>query len=383
MLNHRPEHLDLATLDDLSLLQALAALPLAGAPRGSAVAEVDPLIGPQLDHDGNSFGPVVSMAKDFAETDLRSDVEKPATDAPDFLTSAIDPHSPVTTVPETDLWANFAANSGELASTFGQAVADAKVPTAGDLIFLDLASAAKGGNGKGKNGGGSTDGGSETGTISEYISGDPGAYNVEIDFKGSWTVDLQQAFIDSADYLSDIIVGDIADVFYRGKIIDDIRIDAKLSDIDGSGGILGQAGPTAIRTDGYLPATAVMEFDIADADTFYDMGLWGDIVLHEMLHSIGFGTIWDYKGLISGAGTDNPLFTGELAAGEIGAAGVPVEQDGGAGTRDSHWDEETFDNEIMTGYINDSNYVSDMTVASLEDLGYDTIYVPPDAPLIG
>lgn len=61
---------------------------------------------------------------------------------------------------------------------------------------------------------------------------------------------------------------------------------------------------------------------------------------------------------------------------------MPVEQDGGPGTRDSHWDEETFGNEIMTGYINNSdNYLSDMTVASLEDLGYDTVWSPDD-PLI-
>ena len=30
----------------------------------------------------------------------------------------------------------------------------------------------------------------------------------------------------------------------------------------------------------------------------------------------------------------------------------PVEQDGGSGTAGSHWDEETFGNELMTGYVN-------------------------------
>ena len=54
---------------------------------------------------------------------------------------------------------------------------------------------------------------------------------------------------------------------------------------------------------------------------------------------------------------------------------MPVEQDGRAGTRDSHWDEETFTNEIMTGYINSNNVFSDLTVASLEDLGYDTVFI--------
>jgi hypothetical protein len=45
-------------------------------------------------------------------------------------------------------------------------------------------------------------------------------------------------------------------------------------------------------------------------------------------------------------------------------------QDGGGGTAGSYWDEGIFTNEIMTGYINPSNYISDVTWASLADLGY-------------
>ena len=71
----------------------------------------------------------------------------------------------------------------------------------------------------------------------------------------------------------------------------------------------------------------------------------------------------------------------EKMPGYDGLAGVQVEQDGGAGTRDSHWDEETFGNEIMTGYINISgNYLSDMSIASLGDLGYEM--APADDILI-
>ena len=156
-----------------------------------------------------------------------------------------------------------------------------------------------------------------------------------------------------------------------------------MKEIDGEGNILGQAGPTAIRTDGYLPATAVMQFDIADANALNADGidLWQDVVFHEMLHSVGFGTVWSYLDLLDGAGTDNPLFNGAAATsiyeddfGLTGTLGVPVEQDGGSGTRDSHWDEETFDNEIMTGYIDTANYLSEMTVASLEDTGYVTFW---------
>ena len=48
-----------------------------------------------------------------------------------------------------------------------------------------------------------------------------------------------------------------------------------------------------------------------------------------------------------------------------------VEQDGGSGTAGSHWDEDTFHNELMTGYIDSgSNPFSAMSAASFADLGY-------------
>ena len=50
---------------------------------------------------------------------------------------------------------------------------------------------------------------------------------------------------------------------------------------------------------------------------------------------------------------------------------MPVENSqGGAGTRDSHWRESVFDNELMTGFIDDVNSLSAVTVESFRDLGY-------------
>ncbi|MEE8140340.1 MAG: leishmanolysin-related zinc metalloendopeptidase [Alphaproteobacteria bacterium] len=261
--------------------------------------------------------------------------------------------------------------------------------SAGDLIFLDFESYVRpekpgGGSGKkDKDGNGDPidpSDPSDPGVMSEYLSGPDGGYNILIDFKGTWTVDLQQAFIDAAEWISSFIVGDISDVRYRGQTIDDITITARLTDIDGAGGILGQAGPTAIRTADFLPATGIMEFDIADAATFDAMGLWGNIVFHEMMHTIGFGTVWDFNGLVAGSGTNDPTFTGAGALSEYqlldaGATGVPLEWGYGSGTDESHWRESTFDDEVMTGFINMAgNYLSNMTIASLEDLGYDTTW---------
>jgi hypothetical protein len=89
-----------------------------------------------------------------------------------------------------------------------------------------------------------------------------------------------------------------------------------------------------------------------------------------MSHSLGFGSIWDRLGLVT-----NGLFTGENALAEYldlggSGSGIPVEQDGGGGTAGSHWDEEIFVNELMTGYIDPQNAFSAMSAASFADLGY-------------
>jgi hypothetical protein len=246
-----------------------------------------------------------------------------------------------------------------------------------DLIVLDVESFAKGG----KPGGGTGGGGTGGTTFPNYVSGaanvlNSAEYNIEIVFKGSWTQYYVDQFIQAADYLTTYIHGDVQDVAFRGQIIDDLKITAEMTAIDGAGGILGQAGPTAIRTgastDPYLPATATMQFDIADAANF--AGDFDAIILHEMLHSVGFGSVWSYfPGLVSGG-----LFNGRNAVTEyhadvLGSSGaIPVEQDGGSGTAGSHWDEETFNVELMTGYIDQPvMYVADMTIASLADLGYE------------
>jgi hypothetical protein len=233
--------------------------------------------------------------------------------------------------------------------------------------------AAKGGNGGGGPGGGGGGGTAFPSYISGSANGTAG-FDIKIDFVGTgWTQELYNIFVSAADMLTTLIIGDLQDVSVRskGKItnIDDIVITAELGNIDGLYGILGQAGPTSVRTAGSLPATAQMQFDIVDVNA---MGLeaFADVVLHEMAHSLGFGSIWSRLGLVS-----NGEFTGSNANAEYSALGgdgrIPVELDGGGGTAGSHWDEETFINELMTGYINDGfNPFSKMSAASFADLGY-------------
>jgi len=263
--------------------------------------------------------------------------------------------------------------------------------TTPDLIGIDLshridvsdvaaANAAGGGGG----GGGGKPGGGGTG-FADYTSNIAGsAYNITIQFKGTWSQDLHDVFVDAANRLSSLIVGDVqnVNVIMRGGIraVDDIFIVAELKAIDGAGGILGQAGPTSIRTVGSLPATATMQFDSADAVNFFNQGLFDEIVRHEMLHCVGFGTIWPNLGLVSGSSFTgaNAVAAYNVLLGGGSATGVPLETGGGSGTAGSHWSEAVFDHELMTGYIDLApDPLSRMTVASLQDLGYQVNYAGP------
>ena len=159
---------------------------------------------------------------------------------------------------------------------------------------------------------------------------------------------------------------------------------SEIATIDGAGGVLGQAGPIFYRTDSLLPANGTMQFDVADSEDFDDIGMFNDIVFHEMCHVLGFGTLWEAMGLVQENADGTLNFLGENALTAYAAEGggntpIQIETDGGSGTAGGHWDDELYDNEIMTGYINtEGNYLSNTTIAALEDMGYDTVFDPTD-----
>lgn len=208
-------------------------------------------------------------------------------------------------------------------------------------------------------------------------------FTIEVRFLGGLTDTQQAAFTAAADRWTRMIVGDLPSVVADGETIDDVLILAQGSDIDGPGGILGQAGPTVLRpatagSAAQLPAKGVMSFDTADLEQMEASGTLGDVITHEMGHVLGIGTVWQDKGLLRGAASTNPTFTGagamaEYAAllGVSAARPVPVENTGGVGTRGSHWREMVFQTELMSGFIDAAgNPISRVTVASLGDLGY-------------
>lgn len=157
--------------------------------------------------------------------------------------------------------------------------------------------------------------------------------------------------------------------------VDDLMIDVAVRPIDGSGGILGLAGPCLLSGSDALPRVGVMEFDSADVADLLSAGLFTDVVLHEMAHVLGFGTVWTIgRSLLAGSGSSDPRYLGWRGIAEWGTLGgvgnVPVESGGGPSTADAHWRESTFDNELMTGYLDSLNPLSKLSIASLADMGY-------------
>jgi len=136
-----------------------------------------------------------------------------------------------------------------------------------------------------------------------------------------------------------------------------------------------------------LPIVANLRLDTSDLGPLEGTSRLVDLILHELGHALGFGTLWASKGFLenpslpanTGADThfDGPsaVTAFDAIGGDAYTAGqkVPVEnQEGAAGTRDSHWRLAVFTNELMTGFLsNGANPLSRVTVASLGDLGYD------------
>ena len=210
-------------------------------------------------------------------------------------------------------------------------------------------------------------------------------FTIEVRFRGGLTERQKQAFRAAADRWVNLIVGDLPAMLVDGEVIDDVLIFADGSEIDGPGGILGQAGPIDLRPANAgkaarLPATGMMSFDTADLKQMEKKKTLNDVITHEMGHVLGVGTLWRLKGLLKNSDTDNPTFSGkaamkeyrELRGGGAGSKRVPVENTGGPGTRGGHWRETVFRNELMSGFISaQGNPLSRMTAASLQDLGYD------------
>jgi Big-like domain-containing protein/leishmanolysin len=221
-------------------------------------------------------------------------------------------------------------------------------------------------------------------------------FAIELRFLVTTTAARMQAFTSARQRWQSLIVGDLPDVPLDApagtcgtgspgiqRVVDDVLILVTIEAIDGAGGVLGVAAPCYIRSAGNITAMGRMRLDSDDLAFLESAGLLEQVILHEMAHVLGFGTLWPLDGLLAdasqGGGTD-PHFTGPLAiaafngvggSGYVGGFKVPVENTGGAGTADSHWRESVFGSELMTGFVQQGfNPLSRVSVASMADIGY-------------
>ena len=183
-----------------------------------------------------------------------------------------------------------------------------------------------------------------------------------------------------------------------GDTVQTLFIDASVSPIDGRGGTLAQAGPSDIARDdlGFILATdGTMQFDSADIASLAGDGSFVDVILHEMAHVMGFGSLWVFNGVYeNGTGEymgENGNDAWQREYGQVLDPQSDVERDGGLATADGHWNEvdggtaptgivvvdpdspnfgRDLRDELMTGWLNDDLYISDMTIGSFVDIGF-------------
>ncbi|HEX2217275.1 MAG TPA: leishmanolysin-related zinc metalloendopeptidase [Gemmatimonadales bacterium] len=218
------------------------------------------------------------------------------------------------------------------------------------------------------------------------------AYTITLRFINEPTAAQREFFEVAAAKWQGILVGDVPDASgviparscgndfstpaFRGTV-DDVLIDVLLQPIDGPGAVLGAAGPCLARNADLLTLYGIMFFDTDDLDFLQQFGILDEVVVHEMGHVLGIGTLWNFgRTLLQGTATD-PRFVGPNGVAgfqEVGGRGnsIPVEEDGGGGTAFAHWDDETFDTELMTGFVGTGESpLSVMTIGSMADLGYE------------
>ena len=225
---------------------------------------------------------------------------------------------------------------------------------------------------------------------------DRGSFDIDLVFATELTSAQERAFRDAARRWMAILADtELADHTINGTIscggkyaqtvetIDDLMIVAAVVEIDGPGGTLGRAGPCWVRSESGLPFFGRMEFDEADLERVERQGRLKPLILHEMGHVLGIGTLWRIHRLLRDPSSETDIldthFVGRLAVEAFDAAGgdgytggekVPVENTGGRGTRNVHWRASVFGKELMIGWLMDSTPLSAITIQSLADLGY-------------
>lgn len=240
-------------------------------------------------------------------------------------------------------------------------------------------------------------------------------FDIILNYNNAPTVSQAAAFASAEAAWESIITGyQIDDIFDTN-----LTINVNLSNIDGAGGVLGSAGPSTAKlnaaglavTATYLyTSTGVMTFDTSDTDGLEIAGVFDDVILHEMGHVLGIGTLWSSSSVgfagrqelyVNGSGQYTGAFGLAAYNDEFEQSGsfVPVELGGGGGTANGHWNEvdngagatgivskytgQDMRDELMTGWLNSNPFISNLTKEGMRDLGYTIVPEPTTSLLIG
>ena len=226
------------------------------------------------------------------------------------------------------------------------------------------------------------------------------AFEITLCFRSAMSTNQRTAFLNASAKWSAAVTGDlpaaaVGPIDSIGTVcpasselnmnVDDIVIFATVQPIDGVNGILGQTGICEIRNTGFLPYVAFMKFDDADLDALDTQGTLGLVVLHEMGHALGIGSLWSLLHLTNSPSSQSAspppdtYFSGVNAIAAFDALGgtgysgkkVPIENLYGPGTINVHWRYSVMKTELMSGFIGSAaKPLSLISIRSLQDLGY-------------
>jgi hypothetical protein len=175
--------------------------------------------------------------------------------------------------------------------------------------------------------------------------------------------DAMLAYQYAVEHWQSIIVGDKASVGTADfaddgcaasypDVIDDMHICGRDATIDGLGGILGSANINYVRSTDGTPIAGTMEFDKDDVAAMINDGTYYTVIVHEMGHILGLGSLWQQNNLVVSDGNGGFVYTGANAIDvwkntwQCTTDFPPVETDGGSGTAGAHWEEECMVNEV-------------------------------------